>query len=82
VRVQVRHRAAHGGEIIRLDGDEIELASTTPSPPSPGQSLVLYDGSRVLGGNFIERAAGARPAPEPSPPNASPAPQASAWGEE
>lgn len=62
VQVQVRHRApAAAGEIIRLDADEIELALDEPvSAITPGQSLVLYDGSRVLGGGFIERAAGVR----------------------
>ena len=62
VAVQVRHRApAAAGEIIRLDGDEVELALDEPvSAITPGQSLVLYEGSRVLGGGFIERAAGMR----------------------
>jgi tRNA U34 2-thiouridine synthase MnmA/TrmU len=27
---------------------------------TPGQSLVIYDGERVLGGGFIERAEGRR----------------------
>ena len=41
---------------FRLDGDEIELALEEPvSAITPGQSLVLYDGERVLGGGFIER---------------------------
>jgi tRNA-specific 2-thiouridylase len=63
VDVQVRHRArATPAEIVR-DGDgEIELALEEPvSAITPGQSLVLYDGERVLGGGFIERGgAGAR----------------------
>jgi tRNA-specific 2-thiouridylase len=60
VQVQVRHRAAPAAaELIRSDGDEIELALDEPvSAITPGQSLVLYDGERVLGGGFIERAAG------------------------
>ena len=58
VRVRIRHRASLAeGEIIRLDADEIEIALTEPvSAITPGQSLVLYDGGRVLGGGFIERA--------------------------
>ena len=41
---------------MRLDGDEIELALDEPvSAITPGQSLVLYDGERVLGGGLIER---------------------------
>jgi tRNA-specific 2-thiouridylase len=62
VSVRVRHRAplAHA-EIVRLDSDEIELAFDDPvSAITPGQSLVLYDGERVLGGGFIESAPSAR----------------------
>jgi len=57
VQIQVRHRS-HGApaEIVRLEGDEIELALDEPvAAITPGQSLVLYDGDRVLGGGFIER---------------------------
>jgi tRNA-specific 2-thiouridylase len=56
VGVRVRHRAPIvPSEIIRIDGDEIELALDEPVLSiAPGQSLVLYDGSRVLGGGFIE----------------------------
>jgi tRNA-specific 2-thiouridylase len=42
-------------EIVRLDSEEIELALDEPvSAITPGQSMVLYDGDRVLGGGFIE----------------------------
>jgi tRNA-uridine 2-sulfurtransferase len=62
--VQVRHHAAPArAEIVRRDGDEIELALDEPvSAISPGQSLVIYSGERVLGGGVIEagRAVGAR----------------------
>jgi tRNA-specific 2-thiouridylase len=56
VGVRVRHRAPIvQAEIVRLDGDGIELALDAPvAAIAPGQSLVLYDGSRVLGGGFIE----------------------------
>lgn len=62
VRVRVRHRAPLArAEIVRLDGDEIELALDEPvSAITPGQSLVLYDGDRVLGGGFIESAPSAK----------------------
>ncbi len=58
VEVQIRHRAAPArGVLVRVDGDEVEIAlATGVSAISPGQSLVLYDGSRVLGGGVIERA--------------------------
>jgi tRNA-uridine 2-sulfurtransferase len=59
VGVQVRHRAAPAAaEIVRLDDAEVELALDEAVPAiTPGQSLVLYDGTRVLGGGVIERAA-------------------------
>jgi len=60
VSVQVRHRATPAAAtLIRDGGGEIELALEEPVPAiTPGQSLVLYDGDRVLGGGIIERAAG------------------------
>jgi tRNA-specific 2-thiouridylase len=56
VEVQVRHRAQPTpAEIVRINGHEIELALEAPvSAITPGQSLVLYDGDRVVGGGFIE----------------------------
>jgi tRNA-uridine 2-sulfurtransferase len=56
VEVQVRHHAAPArAEIVRVEGDEIELALDEPvSAITPGQSLVLYSGERVLGGGVIE----------------------------
>ena len=58
VGVRVRHRAPIvPAEIIRLEDDEIELAlDASVRAIAPGQSLVLYDGDRVLGGGFIEAA--------------------------
>jgi tRNA-specific 2-thiouridylase len=58
VTVRVRHRAGLApGEIIRIDDGEIEIALDAPvSAITPGQSLVLYEGERVLGGGFIESA--------------------------
>ena len=58
VTVRIRHRATLArGEIVRVDADEIEIALDEPVLAiAPGQSLVLYDGERVLGGGFIESA--------------------------
>ena len=57
VQVQVRHRGTPTpAEIVRSQDGEIELAMEKPvAAITPGQSLVLYDGERVLGGGFIER---------------------------
>lgn len=58
VQLQVRHRAPPAAAtLVRRHGDEIELALDEPvAAITPGQSLVLYDGDRVLGGGIIERA--------------------------
>lgn len=63
VEVQVRHRSsAAPAEILRIDGREVELALDEPvSAIAPGQSMVLYEGDRVLGGGIIERGARLRP---------------------
>ena len=62
VSVQIRHHAAPAAaEIVRVDGDEVELALDEPvSAITPGQSLVIYDGERVLGGGVIEAGRSAR----------------------
>jgi tRNA-specific 2-thiouridylase len=56
VAVRVRHHSATtAAEIIRLDDGEIELALDEPvSAITPGQSLVIYRGSQVIGGGVIE----------------------------
>jgi tRNA-specific 2-thiouridylase len=64
LRVQVRHRApATPATVIRMDGGEIELALDEPvAAIAPGQSLVLFDNDRVVGGGFIEASRSVRQA--------------------
>ena len=41
---------------MRIEDDEVEIALHAPaSAITPGQSMVMYDGARVLGGGVIER---------------------------
>jgi tRNA-specific 2-thiouridylase len=62
VEVQIRHRSPTArAEVIRLEGGEIELALQEPlAAIAPGQSLVIYDADRVLGGGIIEASRRAR----------------------
>ena len=72
VTIRIRHRAPLArGELIRSADGEIELALDDPvSAITPGQSIVLYSGEKVLGGGFIERASAEerRDAPRPRLP--------------
>jgi tRNA-uridine 2-sulfurtransferase len=55
VQVRIRHRAplAHG-VVLRVEDGEVEIALDEPVIAiSPGQSLVIYSGDRLLGGGFI-----------------------------
>jgi len=63
VSVQVRHRAAAAAaEIIGLTGNEVELAlDEAVAAITPGQSVVVYNDTRVLGGGIIETARRSRP---------------------
>lgn len=61
VTVRIRHRSPLArGEIVRMEGEELEIALDEPVLAiAPGQSIVIYDGDRVLGGGFIESASDA-----------------------
>ncbi len=63
VEVQIRHHArAARGVLVRSDVDEVEIAFEEPvSAITPGQSLVIYAGTTVLGGGVIESARRALP---------------------
>jgi tRNA-specific 2-thiouridylase len=63
VEVQIRHHArAARGILVRSKADEVEIIfDEAVSAITPGQSLVLYSGSTVLGGGVIESARRALP---------------------
>jgi tRNA-specific 2-thiouridylase len=63
VLAQVRHRSpATTASVISLSGDRLELVfGESVSAVSPGQSLVIYRDSQVLGGGIIDRAPRALP---------------------
>jgi tRNA-specific 2-thiouridylase len=58
VEIQIRHRAAPArGVLVRVEPHEVEVVlAQGVSAITPGQSVVFYAGSRVLGGGVIERA--------------------------
>ena len=55
VEVRIRHRSPLArGVVLRTGGGLIEIALDEPiAAISPGQSLVIYNGERLLGGGFI-----------------------------
>jgi len=57
VEVQIRSRFEPQAAVVRsISGDSVTLESTRLEAVAPGQAAVLYDGERVLGGGWIERA--------------------------
>ena len=54
--VRVRHTKWENPPCTaRVDGDKVKISCDEPvRAPAAGQSAVLYDGARVLGGGFIE----------------------------
>ncbi len=65
VEVRIRHRAPLArGVVVGADGGDIHIALDNPvAAISPGQSLVIYSGDRLLGGGFIESTQTARSLP-------------------
>ena len=57
LELQVRHRARPArGTLIRSEAGEVEIAlEEAVSAITPGQSLVMYQRERLLGGGVIER---------------------------
>lgn len=55
IQAQVRYRTAPvDARVVRADAESISLEFDAPQfAVSPGQSVVLYDGTRLLGGAFI-----------------------------
>lgn len=63
VRIRYRHLGV-AGEVI-ADGDRALVRFDAPQiAVAPGQAAVLYDGDRVIGGGWIERALPAETRPE------------------
>ncbi len=62
VEAQIRHRApAVGATVVARSGDRVELVfASDVAAITPGQSVVLYRGSEVLGGAVIDRGAAGR----------------------
>jgi tRNA-specific 2-thiouridylase len=58
VHAQIRHRhQAAAATITAAEADRLELLFDVPqSAITPGQAVVCYEGTRVLGGGWIERA--------------------------
>jgi tRNA-uridine 2-sulfurtransferase len=59
VQAQIRHRGRVAtATVLESSASTVEIALEEPlAAITPGQSLVLYAGDRVIGGGFIERAA-------------------------
>ena len=58
---------AHGDEhraVVRVEGDAVEVDLLDPAEGiAPGQAVVVYDGSRVVGSATISATRRATPAP-------------------
>jgi len=56
IKIRYRHKATPGTVTVLPDGQARAEFSTPQSAVTPGQAVVFYDGSRVLGGGWIEEA--------------------------
>jgi tRNA-uridine 2-sulfurtransferase len=56
VKIRYRHQAVPGTVTALPEGQARVEFSTPQSAVTPGQAVVFYDGSRVLGGGWIEEA--------------------------
>ena len=56
VKIRYRHNAAVGTVVTTTDGGANVTFEQPQSAVTPGQAVVFYDGSRVLGGGWIEAA--------------------------
>jgi tRNA-specific 2-thiouridylase len=57
-RIRYRHTAAPATVVANADGGAAVTFAEPQSAVTPGQAVVFYDGPRVLGGGWIERARG------------------------
>jgi tRNA-uridine 2-sulfurtransferase len=56
IKIRYRHHATPGTVTLLPEGQARVAFSTPQSAVTPGQAVVFYDGSRVLGGGWIEEA--------------------------
>ncbi len=55
IKIRYRHNPAPGRVVVTPDGASVTF-DEPQSAVTPGQAVVFYDGSQVLGGGWIERA--------------------------
>jgi len=55
VFVKIRYQAKPAEAILNVEENQVTAMFMEPQrAPAPGQSMVIYDGNRVIGGGFIE----------------------------
>jgi tRNA-specific 2-thiouridylase len=63
IQIRYRHAGASGTVMPTPDGGAIATFDEPVPAVTPGQAVAFYDGSRVLGGGWIERAVTSRVSP-------------------